>query len=221
MSTKKALVVVDVQNDFMPDGALPAQDGYEVVTPINDLMDQFRRNGDIVVATQDWHPENHGSFAVNNDGMEPFEMGELNGMDQVMWPEHCVQGSEGAEFVDALNSEDFQTIFRKGMNPKVDSYSAFMDNGEQVESPEDGDHYFRHHTGLDAFLSGLDVEEVFVVGVATDYCVKWTAMDSVDMGYETTVVTDCCRGVDPEDVQDALNEMNNHGVEIITSDQIE
>lgn len=216
----RALVVVDVQKDFMPDGALPAQNGYEVVEPINDLMDSFRKEGDIVVATQDWHPINHGSFASNNPGKEPFEMGELNGMDQVMWPDHCVQGSEGAEFVDDLNTEDFQVIFRKGRNPEMDSYSGFMDNGEEVDSDEAGEHYFRRQTGLHQYLSGLEVEDVCVVGVATDYCVKWTAMDGVDLGYEVTVFKDCCRGVEEEGVEEALEEMKGYGIEIAESSRM-
>jgi nicotinamidase/pyrazinamidase len=168
-------------------------------------MDKYRRNGDIVVATQDWHPSNHGSFAVNHDGKEPFDMGTLAGEDQIMWPEHCVQGSEGAQFVDELNSEDFQAIFRKGVNPKIDSYSGFYDNNREAA------------TGLAPFLKGRGVEEITVTGVATEFCVKFTALDAHKEGFEVYVHEAACRPVVPEDGQDALRDLRETGVKTVAS----
>lgn len=200
----RALIVVDVQNDFMPNrGSLPAQDGREVVAPINDLMDEFRQNGDVIVATQDWHPPNHASFASNHEGHEPFDVIDLDGTEQVLWPDHCVQGSEGAEFVEGLNTEDIQAIFRKGIDPEIDSYSGFYDNNHE------------RSTGLASYLDGLGVEKVHVAGVATDYCVKFTVLDSLDEGFETVVIREACRPVDPEDGEAALREMTEAGADVI------
>ncbi|MFU8806796.1 MAG: bifunctional nicotinamidase/pyrazinamidase, partial [Bradymonadaceae bacterium] len=159
----RALIVVDVQNCFMPDGSLPVRDGYAVVPIINELMDRF----ELVVATQDWHPPDHGSFASNNPGAKPGEIRELDGLDQIMWPDHCVQNTKGAEFAEGLRTERFDKVFQKGTDPKVDSYSGFYDNVR------------RHATGLADFLRGRGVDEVYVCGVATDYCVKFTVLDAL------------------------------------------
>ncbi len=202
----RALILVDIQNDFMPDGALPTHGGYEVVPVANRLIEQF----DLVVATQDWHPPDHGSFASNHEGREPGEVIELNGLDQILWPDHCVQHSEGAEFVDELEVDRVDEIFQKGTNPEIDSYSGFYDN----------DH--RQATGLGEFLKDEGVESIFLVGVATDYCVKFTALDGAEMGFETWVVVDGCRGVGREldDLDAAFGEMREAGARLVDSSRL-
>lgn len=199
----RALVVVDVQKDFMPDGALPAHNGYEVVPVVNRLMDQF----EFVVATQDWHPPDHGSFASNHEGHNPGEIIELDGLDQILWPDHCVQNSEGAAFVEDLETDQFDEVFRKGTDPKIDSYSGFYDN----------DH--RKATGLGDYLQDEGVEAIFVAGVATDYCVKFTVLDGVELGFDTWVVADGCRGVGNEitDIDAAYGDMREAGARLVES----
>jgi nicotinamidase/pyrazinamidase len=203
---RRALVVVDVQNDFMPDGALPVPEGHEVVPVINRLLDRF----DVVVATQDWHPAQHGSFAGNHAGARPGELRDLDGVSQVLWPTHCVQHTPGAEFVDGLDSHHFDAIFSKGLEPSVDSYSGFFDNQR------------RGRTGLDAYLRSQGVQSVFVCGVATDYCVRFTAEDAHDLGFETFLVEDACRGVnlDPGDVDGAIASLRERGVRIVESEDV-
>ena len=202
--TKTALIVVDMQNDFMDDGALPVEGSYDIVGPINDLMreDQY----DLVVASQDWHPSEHGSFASNHpEGHEVGEIVDLDGLDQILWPDHCVQGTEGAEFVEGLDVERFDRVFQKGTDPLVDSYSAFYDN----------DH--RKSTGLTNYLRDKGVGEVHVVGVATDYCVKFTVLDACEEGFDTSLLRDLTKGVGVQDgdIEAALSEMEEAGASII------
>jgi len=197
----KVLIVTDIQNDFVPGGALAVADGDEIIPLINQLMDHF----DLIVATQDWHPEGHGSFASR-----PEEIGkvvDLNGLEQVLWPVHCVQGTFGAEFVAGLDTTRFDAVFQKGTDPEIDSYSGLFDNGH------------RKATGLDRYLRDRPVDEVYVVGLATDYCVKFTALDLVGLGLNTGLIVDACRGVDlnPGDVNRAVAEMEAKGVRITTS----
>ena len=195
-----ALIVVDVQNDFMDDGALPVPTAYELVPIVNAAMERFP----IVVATQDWHPADHGSFAENHPGCAPYEHIDLNGLDQVLWPTHCVQGDDGAEFVNGLAVERITKVFPKGTDPAVDSYSGFFDNGH------------RNSTGLSEWLRAQGVTRVAVLGVATDFCVKFTALDAVGEGFETTLLVDGCRGVDltAGDVDAAVEELRAAGVAI-------
>jgi nicotinamidase/pyrazinamidase len=196
---RRALIIVDMQNDFSPGGARPAEGGDQIVELINRLQQEF----DLVVATQDWHPENHGSFASNHPGREPGEVIELKGLKQELWPDHAVQGSTGAEFVSGLDRSRIAKVFQKGTDPEVDSYSGFFDNGQQ------GD------TGLDAFLEGQGVNEVFVVGLALDYCVKFTALDAERIGYDTTVIVDASRPVG--DGAAAVEVMQAAGVKIASA----
>ena len=199
----KALILVDIQRDFCPDGALAVHEGDQVVEVANRLMEN--NIFDLVVATQDWHPENHGSFA-SNQKTDPFTLGELNGLPQVWWPDHCTWGSYGAQFHPKLNLGKVATIFRKGMDPSVDSYSGFFDNGK------------RNSTGLANYLNGLGVDKVFVMGLATDYCVKFTALDAVGLGFNTSLIVDGCRGVNmnPEDSDKAIEEMREAGIDIVS-----
>jgi nicotinamidase/pyrazinamidase len=199
----RALVLVDIQNDFVPGGALPTKHGDEVVPVVNALQSQFS----LVVATQDWHPPDHGSFASNHPGKKPGEIIDLDGIEQVLWPDHCVQGSAGAEFHPDLQMEKVRKVIRKGSDPRIDSYSGFFDNGH------------RNATGLGDYLTEMGVTEVVVVGLATDYCVKFTALDAVRLGFRASVVRDACRGVDlePGDIDRAFAEMEAAGVEIVHS----
>jgi len=200
------LVIVDVQNDFCPGGALPVREGDRVVPVINRLLDRFDR----VVATQDWHPPGHLSFAANHPGRTPGEVIQLAGLEQVLWPVHCVQDTPGAEFHPDLDLSRIQAVFRKGVDPEVDSYSGFFDNGR------------RRSTGLEEYLRREGVEEVYIGGLATDYCVRWTALDAVRLGFRTWVIEDACRGVElrPGDTAAALAEMAQTGVQIIHSNDL-
>jgi nicotinamidase/pyrazinamidase len=194
----KALVIVDVQNDFCPGGALPVPEGDQVVPIINRLQPEF----DLVLATQDWHPADHGSFAANHPGGRPGEQIELAGLSQILWPVHCVQNTPGAELHAGLDRSRIVRVFRKGMDPNVDSYSGFFDNGRRAS------------TGLDDYLKGRGVSDVYVCGLATDYCVKFTALDAVGLGFKTHLVEDACRGVELRegDVRRAIQQMREQGV---------
>jgi len=202
----KALVLVDLQNDFCPGGALAVRAGDEVIPVANRVQPRF----DLVVASQDWHPADHGSFAVHHEGRNPGEVIELNGLDQVLWPVHCVQDTPGAEFVKELDQRRIVRVFRKGTDPGVDSYSAFYDNGRRIA------------TGLGDYLKDQGVREVYVMGLATDYCVKFTALDAVKEGFDVFLIEDGCRGVElePGDVDRAIDRMRLRGVVVLDSGSI-
>lgn len=204
--SRSALVLVDIQNDFIPGGALPAKGGDDVVPIANRLQPHF----DLVVATQDWHPQNHLSFASNHSGKSPGEMIELSGLEQVLWPDHCVQESKGAEFHPDLATDQIDMVIQKGEDPRIDSYSGFFDNGHLKA------------TGLEKYLRSQEVDEVHICGLATDYCVKYTALDSAGLGFDTTVIVDACRGVElePGDIDKALEEMKQAGVKLVTSEEL-
>lgn len=199
----EALILVDIQNDFLPGGALAVPEGDQVIPIVNKLQKNF----DLVVATQDFHPENHKSFAANHAGKQPGDHIELQGMDQILWPVHCVQGSQGAAFADTIRMDKVEKVFPKGTDPEIDSYSGFFDNGHLKA------------TGLGDYLKEKGVDKVVIVGLATDYCVKFTALDAVGLGFETTVVKDATRAVNLQegDFEKALEEMKNQGVTIIES----
>jgi nicotinamidase/pyrazinamidase len=173
-------IIVDVQNDFLPGGALAVKNGDQVIRPINALARKFTN----VVQTQDWHTRGHMSFASAHSGMKPFEMTKLAYGDQVLWPDHCVQGSQGAAFSDKLDLPMVQLVIRKGFHPDVDSYSAFVE----------ADHATK--TGLAGYLKERGVKRCFVAGLATDFCVAWTALDATRAGFETYVIEDASRGID-------------------------
>lgn len=197
----KALLLIDIQNDFLPGGALAVNDGDQVIPIANRLMDSFP----LVIATQDWHPGDHRSFASQHFGREVGEVIALDGLEQVLWPDHCVQDSHGAKLAKDLNLGGIDHVIRKGTDVHIDSYSGFFDN----------DH--RKSTGLDQLLRDHDVHEVQLVGLATDYCVKFTALDAVLLGFTTSVVLEGIRGVElhPGDCARAIHEMQSVGVEII------
>ena len=199
----KALILVDLQNDFMPGGALAVAEGDKVVPIANRLIKKF----ELVVATQDYHPPNHKSFASQNEGIKVGDQFELNGLPQTAWPDHCVQGTTGSEFDSRLDAKALQHVFQKGTDPEVDSYSGFFDNGKRTA------------TGLGDFLKAKSVNEIFVMGLATDYCVKFTAIDGAELGFKTNLVIDGCRGVElyRGDIDRAIEEMKKAGVETVRS----
>ena len=202
----RALILVDIQNDFLPGGALAVPRGDEVVPVANRLQTRF----DLVVATQDWHPARHGSFASRHPGRKPGELAELGGLPQVLWPDHCVQGSSGAAFAPGLEMNRVAAIFRKGMDPAIDSYSGFFDNGH------------RKSIGLGDYLKGRGADEIFLLGLATDYCVKFTALDGRQLGFRTFLVEDGSRGVELQrgDVERAVAQMREAGVHVVRSGEL-
>lgn len=199
----EALVVVDIQNDFIPGGALAVPGGDEVIPRVNRLQTGF----ELIAATRDWHPPDHGSFAANHPGKCPGDSIELEGLEQALWPVHCVQNTPGADFAPGLNRDRWAKVILKGTDAGIDSYSGFFDNGHRMA------------TGLGDYLRQMGVSTVFVAGLATDYCVKFTALDSRALGFATYVVRDCCRGVDlnPGDVEQAVDELRAAGVGIVES----
>jgi len=202
----EALIIVDVQNDFCPGGALAVPEGDQVVPVINRLQQRFA----LVVATQDWHPPNHGSFAASHPGRKVGEVVDLDGLPQVLWPVHCVQNTPGASFHPQLDMQRIARVFQKGTDPKIDSYSGFFDNGH------------RKATGMGEFLKQQQVGTVYICGLATDYCVKFTALDAVNLGLTTYVVEDACRAVElqPGDAAEALHQMRDRGVHIVRASDL-
>jgi nicotinamidase/pyrazinamidase len=198
---KNALILVDIQNDFVPGGALAVPNGDEVVPVANRVMPSYG----LIVATKDWHPENHKSFASQHPGNNVGDVIDLGGLKQVLWPDHCVQRTHGAELVNGLNQKLINKVFYKGTDPNIDSYSGFFDNNH------------RKSTGLGDFLKQQRVDEVYILGLATDYCVKYTVLDSVELGFTTHVILEGCRGIDvnPGDCKKAINEMKQAGAIMI------
>jgi len=201
----KALILVDIQYDFCPGGSLAVPQGDEIVPLANRLQKKF----DLIAATQDWHPRGHGSFASTH-GRSVYEVIDINGSSQTLWPDHCVQETHGAELVAALDKARITRIFQKGTDPRIDSYSGFLD----------ADH--KNSTGLADFLREHHVTRVYIAGLATDYCVKYSALDAVQLGFEAYVVADACRGVNlqPGDSAAAVREMEASGVKIVRSSAI-
>jgi nicotinamidase/pyrazinamidase len=203
-----ALILVDIQNDFLPGGALAVPDGDGVIPVANRLIDSEQFT--CVVATQDWHPHDHGSFAANHPGTNIGQVIELNGLPQILWPVHCVQKTSGADFPADLNVGRFEEVFPKGTDPAIDSYSGFFDNGH------------RKSTRLGEYLRELGMTSVYVCGLAIDYCVKFTALDATQLGFETTLIQDASRGVNLRhgDVDRAVEEMRTAGVRIATCEEL-
>ncbi len=196
-----ALILVDLQNDFLPGGALAVPDGGAVIAPANQLMEGF----ETIVATQDWHPSDHASFAASHPGRQVHEMIDLHGLPQTLWPVHCVQDTPGAEFAPGLETSRIARVFRKGTEREIDSYSGFFDNGH------------RRSTGLGEWLRERGMRRVTICGLATDYCVKFTALDAMTEGFEVTLHLPACRGVNLRegDVERAVDELRTRGVKII------
>ena len=197
----KALILVDVQNDFMPDGGLPVEKGDQIVPVINRLLGDYP----LVAASQDWHPPGHRSFASSHPGKAAMETIDLNGLEQILWPDHCLQGTDGAAFHNDLNMNPVAAIFRKGTDPDVDSYSAFFDNGH------------RHKTGLAEWLRGMAVEEVHLVGLAGEVCVAYTARDAAKLGFKVAVIEDAVKALSAEAFERTKAELGQLGVRFISS----
>ena len=201
-AANEALVIIDVQNDFCPDGALAVAHGDEVVPIINSLASQFRTR----LLTQDWHPADHQSFAANHPGGEPFSLVDMPYGPQVLWPVHCVQGTPGAEFHDDLETDGADLIVRKGFRPEIDSYSAFFENDHTTP------------TGLTGYLRDRHIDTLFMAGLATDFCVRFSAVDAARLGFDVTVVEDACRAIDLDgSLAAAMKDMTEHGVKIVQS----
>ncbi|MBJ9227032.1 bifunctional nicotinamidase/pyrazinamidase [Citrobacter braakii] len=207
MPMARALLLVDLQNDFCAGGALAVPQGDSTIEIANRLIDWCVLRGDTVVASLDWHPANHGSFASQHQ-VAPYSQGQLDGLAQTFWPDHCVQNSEGAALHPLLNQRAIAKTFTKGENPLVDSYSAFFDNGR------------RQATALNAWLLEHRIAELIIMGLASDYCVKFTVLDALDLGYTVSVITDGCRGVNiqPQDSAEAFMEMAAAGATLYTLD---
>lgn len=207
--SQHALLLIDLQNDFCSGGALAVPEADQTIDIANQLIILFKSQGKKIIASQDWHPADHGSFA-SAQGSSPFESGTLDGLEQTWWPDHCIQNSHGAEFNPQLNSAVINHIVQKGSQREIDSYSAFFDNGH------------RHNTGLDAWLRQHDISSLVVMGLATDYCVKFSVLDALDLGYRVTLVTDGCRGVNlqPQDSAQAIQKMADSGATLMTLAQI-
>ncbi|MFO7997529.1 MAG: bifunctional nicotinamidase/pyrazinamidase [Bacteroidales bacterium] len=199
-----ALLIADIQYDFLPGGALGVPEGNDIIPLINKLQLDFP----LVVATQDWHPAGHGSFASAHPGKKPFETIQLDGLDQILWPDHCVQGSKGAELAVDLNQNQIEAIFRKGMDQGIDSYSGFFDNGRKKS------------TGLSDYLKGRGVDQVYVVGLAGDFCVAFTALDAIGEGFRTFLIEDATRPIDAEGFKLMKEKILSRGGKIISSGQI-
>lgn len=199
-----ALIIVDVQNDFLPGGALAVDQGDTIIEVINTLQNRF----ELVVATQDWHPAGHKSFASAHPGKKVFESIHLNGMSQILWPDHCIQGSPGAAFSTQLDRKKIEAIFRKGMEKDIDSYSGFFDNGKKKA------------TGMGAYLKGRGVTSLFVAGLAADFCVYFTALDGLGLGFESTIISDATRAIDENAFQGTLKNFHAKGGKTIHSRSI-
>ena len=199
-----ALILVDIQNDFMPGGPLAVPGGDEIIPLVNELQDSFS----LVVATQDWHPQSHKSFASNHPGKNAFESIRLHGLEQVLWPDHCIQGSIGAQIHPSIIINKVEGIFRKGMDPEIDSYSGFYDNG------------YKKSTGLAGYLRERKIKKVFVCGLAADYCVYYTAKDSLKENFETYYIEDATRAIDPNGFVKAMENILVSGGKIIKSEAL-
>lgn len=201
---KDALIVVDIQNDFMPKGALGVHEGDKIVKGIDKLMTIFHAKGSRIILTQDWHPPNHFSFASQHKGKKPFDpIAGFFGIGPVLWPDHCVEGTKGAEFHSDLNVNKAHLIIRKGIHLKIDSYSTFTENDRQTD------------TGLAGYLENAGLKRIFICGLALDYCVYWSAMDGIKKGFETFVLPELCKGIEEGTTEKAKKEMKEKGIKLI------
>jgi len=201
-----ALIIVDLQNDFLPGGALPVPHGDEVIPVANELQSRF----DLVVATKDWHPPDHGSFAANHPGKKPGDRVILDGIEQILWPVHCVQNTYGAEFAPAFDTSRIAQVFHKGVERNIDSYSTFFDNAH------------RRETGLADYLKKRSIKNIYLMGLALDYCVKYSALDARHLGLNTHVILHGCRGIELESgyIDRALDEMRRAGAVLLQSGDV-
>ncbi|MDX5436725.1 MAG: bifunctional nicotinamidase/pyrazinamidase [Pontibacter sp.] len=200
----RALLIADIQNDFLPGGSLAVPNGDAIIPVVNRLQEKF----DLVVAIQDWHPPHHKSFASSHPGKKPLEEINLNGLEQVLWPDHCIQGTQGAEFSDKLEQSHIEVVFRKGTDSEIDSYSGFYDNGHLK------------NTGMAAYLRGKGVTDVYLVGLAADYCVYFSAKDALQEGFTVYYIEDATRAINADGYQKARADLLQHGCNIIQSSDL-
>ena len=210
LSQYDALIIVDMQNDFMPGGALPVDEGDQIIDSINYVVEIFKNNNGIIVLTQDWHPENHMSFASSHPVKNPGDEFQSEGIGPILWPDHCIQGSQGANFHDKLKVNMANAIIRKGYNPTVDSYSGFIENDKKSE------------TGLAGYLKSLNVKRIFICGLALDYCCYFTSLDGFDFGFEVYFLVNLTRGIDlpPGNISKSLQHMRDKGIRFATKDNL-
>jgi nicotinamidase/pyrazinamidase len=203
MPNKTALLMVDIQNDFCAGGSLAVPDADAIVPLANELQHYF----DIIIASKDWHSADHLSFACNHESKNPGDVITLNDAPQILWPAHCVQGTTGAMFHSKLDTQRVSKIFHKGAYKNVDSYSAFFDNAQL------------YSTGLADYLRFCEIDEIYVLGLATDYCIKYTCIDAMRLGFKTYLFLEACRGIEmyPGDINNAIRQMEAKGVEMIYS----
>ena len=201
-----ALILVDIQNDFLPGGTLAVPHGDEVVPLVDGLQQRF----DLIVATKDWHPSDHGSFAANHPGKNPGDRIVLDGIEQILWPVHCVQDTHGSEFAPSFDTSRIEHVFHKGTERNIDSYSTFFDNAH------------RRQTGLAHYLEKHGIKDIYLMGLALDYCVKYSALDARHLGLNTYVIVDGCRGIElnPGDIGRALEEMKDAGAILLKSSEL-
>lgn len=200
----KILIIIDMQIDFMPGGALAVPDGDKIIPIVNKLQENF----DLVVATQDWHPENHISFASNHENKQPFDKIEWQEMEQVLWPDHCVQETKGAEFHPQLKMKKVEAVFRKGMDREIDSYSGFYDNGH------------KKNTGLAGYLRERQATELHFCGLAADFCVYFSIKDAIKEGFSATLIEDATKPIDKNNFENIKKELDNMGCKIIMSSSL-
>lgn len=200
----KTLVIVDVQNDFMPGGRLAVPEADKIIPVINKLQNHF----DLIIATQDWHPQNHTSFASNHPGKQPFEKLIMDGLEETLWPDHCVQGSAGAELTSGMQTNKIAVIFRKGMNPEVDSYSGFYDNHRKIS------------TGLSGYLKEKGISNVYFCGLAADICVYFTIKDALKEGFSARLIENASQPLDTMNYKKIKEELASRGVRILNSQDI-
>lgn len=201
---RPSLLVVNIQNGFIEESELPVPGGREIIPIINHLMPLFP----VVVASQDWHPPEHGSFHVHHPGSAPYDLGRLGGQPQVLWPVHCIQGTRGAAFAPGIKTEYFQAVIRKGLDPEVDSYSVFYDNHHQNPS------------GLKGYLRERGVDSIFLAGLAFDYCVRYSALDALEITSEVYAIEDACRGVADETIAETKREFEEKGIRLIRAEEV-
>jgi nicotinamidase/pyrazinamidase len=201
-----ALIIVDLQNDFLHGGALPVPHGDEVIQLANEMQPYF----DLILATQDWHPPDHGSFAANHKGKKPGDRIILDGIEQILWSVHCVQSTRGAEFAPSFDTSRIAHVFHKGIERNIDSYSTFFDNAH------------RRHTGLAHYLEKRSIKDIYLMGLALDYCVKYSVIDARHLGLNAHVILDGCRGIElePGDIGRALDEMKRVGALLLQSSDV-
>jgi nicotinamidase/pyrazinamidase len=205
LNRNDALIIVDLQNDFIPGGALPVEEGDLIIEDINSIAKKFSNMKSHIALTQDWHPKGHMSFASSHPGMNPGDEYQSDSIGPILWPDHCVQGSKGADFHKSLNVDLAHTIIRKGYNQNIDSYSGFVENDKKSE------------TGLSGYLRSLKIKRIFICGLALDYCCYFTAMDGVDFGFEVFFLAGMTKGIDapPGNINISLSNMEKKGIKFV------